>query len=305
MGKRIQASSELGPVPDGPCDRCGDARSLPMAGPVGARRWVVVGLPVLEVTLRTRRLGVMRNGRSRCRGGGRSVLSLRCRTRCRALGLSFAVCPVRATRCCPPARKRPSPCCRCRHAPRAMRPLERGYYDAEFFREIAGRGCRDLARPASPCESDFVRRRIGRQLRTDYLALAHVVCVGGSWVAPAELIAAGTGRDRGLARTAANCPRSAERKGRTAFGIAVRLRFSRAGVDAAPRRRAASISCNLHPCRCHRMIGVPCGGSGPYLLQHPCGCVPSGQAEGPIRKIASAFFVVMRLGSRKSTPGVI
>jgi 2-dehydro-3-deoxyphosphogluconate aldolase/(4S)-4-hydroxy-2-oxoglutarate aldolase len=42
----------------------------------------------------------------------------------------------------------------------------------------------------------------------DYLALTNVICVGGSWVAPAEAVRAGDwGRIEALAREAAALPR--------------------------------------------------------------------------------------------------
>jgi 2-dehydro-3-deoxyphosphogluconate aldolase/(4S)-4-hydroxy-2-oxoglutarate aldolase len=88
----------------------------------------------------------------------------------------------------------------------AMRLLDRGYRYLKFFPAEAAGGAAYLKSLAAPLPS--VRfcptGGIGPKNAGDYLALHNVVCVGGSWVAPAEAIAGGDwGRVTALSREAA------------------------------------------------------------------------------------------------------
>lgn len=90
-------------------------------------------------------------------------------------------------------------------ASEAMRLLERGYYMQKFFPAAPAGGPAFLKALAAPlpqirfCPTGG----ISAQNAPDYLALSNVACVGGSWVAPGDKIAA---RDwhaiTALARTA-------------------------------------------------------------------------------------------------------
>ena len=78
-------------------------------------------------------------------------------------------------------------------ASEAMRLLEEGYTIQKFFpAEPAGGAAflKALAAPL-PAVSFCPTGGIGAANAGDYLALPNVVCVGGSWVTPAEAIAAG------------------------------------------------------------------------------------------------------------------
>lgn len=90
-------------------------------------------------------------------------------------------------------------------ASEVMRLLERGYTLQKFFpAELAG-GVKTLKALAGPLPQArfFPTGGITPELARDYLALGVVACVGGSWLAPADLLAkrdfAGIGR---LARAA-------------------------------------------------------------------------------------------------------
>jgi 2-dehydro-3-deoxyphosphogluconate aldolase/(4S)-4-hydroxy-2-oxoglutarate aldolase len=87
-----------------------------------------------------------------------------------------------------------------------MQLLERGYTVQKFFPAEASGGARALAAIGSPipqvrfCPTGGVSpANVG-----DYLRLPNVICVGGSWVAPQGMVAAGdwTGIEA-LAREAA------------------------------------------------------------------------------------------------------
>ena len=89
--------------------------------------------------------------------------------------------------------------------------LERGYTTQKFFpAEVAG-GAAALRALSSPLpQITFCPTGgIGPANAADYLSLPNVACVGGSWVAPADMIAAGEWDGiEGLARAASALPRS-------------------------------------------------------------------------------------------------
>lgn len=91
-------------------------------------------------------------------------------------------------------------------ASEVMALLERGYTRAKFFPAEAIGGARALAALAGPLpQMTFCPTGgIGPGNAADYLALPNVACVGGSWVAPKEAVAARDwARIEALARDAA------------------------------------------------------------------------------------------------------
>ncbi len=78
-------------------------------------------------------------------------------------------------------------------ASEAMALLERGYTTQKFFPAEANGGVAALKAIGAPipqvkfCPTGGVSLKNAR----DYLALSNTLCVGGSWVAPANLVAAG------------------------------------------------------------------------------------------------------------------
>jgi 2-dehydro-3-deoxyphosphogluconate aldolase/(4S)-4-hydroxy-2-oxoglutarate aldolase len=91
-------------------------------------------------------------------------------------------------------------------ASEVMRLLERGYHCLKFFPAEPAGGVAHLKALAAPLpEARFCPTGgIDAERAKAYLALANVVCVGGSWVAPAAAVAAGEwGRIRQLAMSAA------------------------------------------------------------------------------------------------------
>jgi 2-dehydro-3-deoxyphosphogluconate aldolase/(4S)-4-hydroxy-2-oxoglutarate aldolase len=87
-----------------------------------------------------------------------------------------------------------------------MTAAERGYTFLKFFPAEAMGGAPVLKAFASPLPDIFFCPTGGITLQTapDYLALPNVVCVGGSWVMPADALRAGDYRSiEMLAREAA------------------------------------------------------------------------------------------------------
>jgi 2-dehydro-3-deoxyphosphogluconate aldolase/(4S)-4-hydroxy-2-oxoglutarate aldolase len=92
----------------------------------------------------------------------------------------------------------------------AMRALERGLDVLKFFPAEQNGGAPVLAAWASPLARIRFCPTGGVSMANApaYLALPNVVCVGGSWVAPKDAVAAGDwGRIETLARAAAALPR--------------------------------------------------------------------------------------------------
>ena len=78
-------------------------------------------------------------------------------------------------------------------ASESMKLLEKGYSVQKFFPAEVSGGARALASFASPLpQIKFCPTGgISPKNATDYLMLQNVICVGGSWVAPKDLITAG------------------------------------------------------------------------------------------------------------------
>jgi 2-dehydro-3-deoxyphosphogluconate aldolase/(4S)-4-hydroxy-2-oxoglutarate aldolase len=96
-------------------------------------------------------------------------------------------------------------------ASEVMRLLEHGYTTMKFFPAEAAGGAKLLKSLASPLpRAQFCPTGgITPGNAGDYLGLPNVLCVGGSWIAPADLVAAGNwDAIEALARVAAQLPRS-------------------------------------------------------------------------------------------------
>ena len=78
-------------------------------------------------------------------------------------------------------------------ATEAMRLLERGYTVQKFFPAEANGGAAALKAIGAPIPQVKFCPTGGVSLKTapDYLGLANTLCVGGSWVAPKELVLSG------------------------------------------------------------------------------------------------------------------
>jgi 2-dehydro-3-deoxyphosphogluconate aldolase/(4S)-4-hydroxy-2-oxoglutarate aldolase len=179
-----------------------------------ARALVAGGLPVLEVTLRTPAALEVMAEMARVTGavvGAGTVLSPADVRAVQGAGAVFAVSPGATDRLLSACEERALPLLPgAATATEAMRLLERGYTMQKFFpAEVAGGAAalRALAAPL-PQIGFCPTGGIGPANAAAYLALPNVTCVGGSWVAPADLIAAGDWEGiEALARAAANLPR--------------------------------------------------------------------------------------------------
>lgn len=180
-----------------------------------ARALVAGGLPVLEVTLRTPAALEVITEMARVPGamvGAGTVLSPADVRSVLAAGAGFAVSPGATDRLLEACEERGLPILPgSATATEAMALLERGYTTQKFFpAEVAG-GAAALRALASPLpQITFCPTGgIGPANAADYLSLPNVACVGGSWVAPADMIAAGDWAGiEALARAASALPRS-------------------------------------------------------------------------------------------------
>lgn len=180
-----------------------------------AEALVAGGLPVLEVTLRTpAALDAIRE-MAKVEGGivgAGTLLTPEDVAAAIAAGAKFGVSPG--------ATDRLLDACEAADLPllpgiatstEAMRLLERGYSVQKFFPAEANGGVPALKSIGAPipqvrfCPTGGVSPANA----PDYLALSNTLCVGGSWVAPKDLVAAGDwAAIEELARTAAALPRS-------------------------------------------------------------------------------------------------
>ncbi|MFT4148919.1 MAG: bifunctional 4-hydroxy-2-oxoglutarate aldolase/2-dehydro-3-deoxy-phosphogluconate aldolase [Paracoccaceae bacterium] len=162
-----------------------------------ARALVKGGLPALEVTLRTpvaldaiRAMAEVPGGVV----GAGTLLKPADVKAAKAAGATFGVSPG-ATEALIDA------CCEhdlpllagTATATEVMALLEKGYTTAKFFPAETSGGAPALKAFASPLPQMRFCPTGGISMRNvaDYLALPNVVCVGGSWVAPKDLMAAG------------------------------------------------------------------------------------------------------------------
>ena len=176
-----------------------------------ARALVAGGTPAIEVTLRTPvALDAIRAIAAEVEGatvGVGTVLGAADLHAAQAAGARFAVSPGSSPRLLDAADASALPLLPgVATASEAMALLERGYRHLKFFPAVPAGGAKLLAAWASPlpqlrfCPTGG----IGLSSAPEFLALSNVLCVGGSWLTPADKLAAGdwAGIER-LAREAA------------------------------------------------------------------------------------------------------
>ena len=175
-----------------------------------AEALVAGGLPILEVTLRTKNALRVMEEMAKVKGAIVGAGTLRNAEQMRQsvdVGCRFMVSPGASPRLLDAADDIAIPLLPGIGTPtEAMTAAERGYAFLKFFPAEALGGAPVLKAFASPlpditfCPTggiDLEKARI-------YLALPNVICVGGSWIIPADAIAAGDfGRIEKLAREAA------------------------------------------------------------------------------------------------------
>lgn len=180
-----------------------------------ARALIAGGLPVLEVTLRTpAALDAIREmtGIPGAVIGAGTVITPEDATAARAAGARFAVSPGATDRLLDACENAALPLLPgAATASEMMRLAERGYGMQKFFPAEPSGGAPALKSIGAPlpqirfCPTGGITA----QNAPDYLGLANVACVGGSWVAPGDAIAAcDWGRIESLARSAAALPGS-------------------------------------------------------------------------------------------------
>jgi 2-dehydro-3-deoxyphosphogluconate aldolase/(4S)-4-hydroxy-2-oxoglutarate aldolase len=162
-----------------------------------ARALIKGGLPALEVTLRTpAALDVIREMAKVAGGhvGAGTLLTPKDVEDAKAAGATFGVSPGATDRLLDACEANDLPLLPgAATATEAMRLLERGYTTQKFFPAEANGGAPALKAIGAPIPQVKFCPTGGVTLQNApaYLALSNTLCVGGSWVAPADLIAAG------------------------------------------------------------------------------------------------------------------
>lgn len=179
-----------------------------------AEALVAGGLPVLEVTLRTPAALEVIAEMARVPGGvvgAGTLLTPEDVTAAKAAGAVFGVSPGATDRLLEACEAADLPLLPgAATASEAMALLERGYSVQKFFPAEASGGAPALKSIGQPIPQ--VRfcptGGISPANATSYLSLPNVLCAGGSWVAPKELVAAGDWDGiEALAQTASALPR--------------------------------------------------------------------------------------------------
>lgn len=162
-----------------------------------ARALVAGGLPALEVTLRTpAALDVIREMAKVDGGvvGAGTLLTPKDVENAKAAGATFGVSPGATDILLDACEANDLPLLPgTATATEAMRLLERGYTVQKFFPAEANGGAPALKAIGAPipqvkfCPTGGVSLKNAR----DYLGLSNTLCVGGSWVAPKDKVAAG------------------------------------------------------------------------------------------------------------------
>ena len=176
-----------------------------------AQALVAGGLPVLEVTLRTPAALEVIAEMAQVPGaivGAGTVLGAADLHAAEQAGARFAVSPGTTPALLQAAASTPLPLLPgAATAGEVMALAERGYLIQKFFPAQAAGGVAALKSLAGPlplvqfCPTGG----IDAANAASFLALANVACVGGSWVAPAQLVQAGAWEEiTALARKAAN-----------------------------------------------------------------------------------------------------
>ncbi len=162
-----------------------------------ARALVAGGLPALEVTLRTpASLDAIRE-MAKVPGGVVGAGTLLTPADVRAAvdaGARFGVSPGATDRLLDACEEAGLPLLPgAATATEAMRLLERGYTVQKFFPAEASGGAPALKAIGAPLPQISFCPTGGVSLKNapDYLSLANTLCVGGSWVAPKDKVAAG------------------------------------------------------------------------------------------------------------------
>lgn len=186
-----------------------------------AKALVEGGLPVLEITLRTdAAMDAMRAIIAEVPGaivGAGTVLSARQLEDVTALGCRFAVSPGATDRLLDAANTIPCPLLPgASTASEVMWLLERGYDRQKFFPAEPSGGVPFLKSLGSPLPDALFCPTGGISISNskDYLGLPNVLCVGGSWVAPAKAVAEGAWSE--ITRLAREAAQLNDNRGETA-----------------------------------------------------------------------------------------
>jgi len=175
---------------------------------------VAGGLPALEVTLRTPAALDAIRAMARVEGGAvgaGTLLTPEDVRRAKEAGATFGVSPGATDRLLAACEEADLPLLPgAATATEAMALLERGYTVQKFFPAEASGGAAALKSIGAPIPRIGFCPTGGVSLKNagDYLSLPNVLCVGGSWVAPADKVASGDwAAIEALAREAAALPR--------------------------------------------------------------------------------------------------
>ncbi|WP_289042022.1 bifunctional 4-hydroxy-2-oxoglutarate aldolase/2-dehydro-3-deoxy-phosphogluconate aldolase [uncultured Aliiroseovarius sp.] len=179
-----------------------------------ANALVAGGLPALEVTLRTDAALEVIAEMARIEGGAvgaGTLLTPQDVENAKKAGATFGVSPGATDRLLDACEANDLPLLPgASSASEAMRLLERGYTVQKFFPAGAAGGAPFLKSLSSPLPQIRFCPTGGVSLSNanDYLSLPNTLCVGGSWVAPGDLVQAGDwSAITALAKTAAALPR--------------------------------------------------------------------------------------------------
>lgn len=162
-----------------------------------ARALVAGGLPALEVTLRTpAALDAIREMATVPGGvvGAGTLLTPADVENAKAAGATFGVSPGATDRLLDACEANDLPLLPgISTATEAMRLLERGYTVMKFFPAEANGGAPALKAIGAPLPQIKFCPTGGVSLKNaaDYLSLSNTLCVGGSWVAPADKVQSG------------------------------------------------------------------------------------------------------------------
>ena len=190
--QHVEATLRLAPVV--PVVIIDDAKAaVPMA-----RALVAGGIPAIEVTLRTpAALEAIRAIAAEVEGavvGVGTVLTPQDLQNARAAGARFAVSPGVSPKLLAAADDSDLPLLPgVATAAEAMHLLERGYRHLKFFPAVPAGGHKLLGAWASPLPQIRFCPTGGISLASapDFLSLPNVVCVGGSWLTPADKLKTG------------------------------------------------------------------------------------------------------------------
>lgn len=179
-----------------------------------AEALIAGGLPVLEVTLRTPAALEVIAEMAKVKGGyvgAGTLVTPADVTAAKAAGATFGVSPGSTDTLLTACENTNLPMLPgVATASEAMTLLERGYDMLKFFPAEASGGTAALKGIGAPLPqiSFCPTGGINPQNAAKYLSLPNVICAGGSWVAPADLVNAGQwGEIEKLARAASQLPR--------------------------------------------------------------------------------------------------